>query len=86
MNVHHIPIGITFFYIEGLAQPIVDANAKEEKLATAKVTMFVNIFKDLCGMTTFGCLEVGPEDILRCSEVACEKAKELTNMIRESWA
>jgi exosome complex component RRP45 len=86
INVHHIPIAVTFFYIEGISDPIIDANAKEEKLSTAKVTMFVNIFKDLCGMTTFGCLEVESNEILECSEIAFEKAKEITELIRHRWA
>lgn len=86
INVHHIPIGVTFFYIEGISVPIIDANAKEEKLSTAKITMFINIFNDLCGMTTFGCLEIESTEILECTQIAFEKAKEITELIRHRWA
>ena len=60
LNVHHIPVCTTFYFLEGIDQPIVDANAKEEKLASSRLSICMNIFEDLCGMNTLGCLEVEP--------------------------
>jgi len=54
LNVHHIPVCTTFYYIPGIEEPIVDANSKEERLATARLSICMNIFEDVCGMQTLG--------------------------------
>lgn len=86
LNVHHIPICTTFYFIDGIEQPIIDANAKEEKLAKSRLSICMNIFEDLCGMSTLGCLEVDAQTIIQCSKIALTKTKELTNIIREGFA
>ena len=64
LNVHHIPVCTTFYFIEGVDQPIIDATSKEEKLAKSRLSMCVNIFEDLCGMTTLGSLDIEPDIII----------------------
>ena len=55
INVHHLPISTTFYFIPGVESgPIVDATAKEERLATARLSVCMNIFEDVCGMQTLG--------------------------------
>lgn len=54
INVHHIPVCTTFYYVAGVEEPIVDANAKEERLATARLSICMNVFEDVCGMQTLG--------------------------------
>mgnify|MGYP001578798614 CR=1 FL=1 len=45
INVHHIPVCVTFYYIGGIyTAPIIDVNAKEEKLSVARLSVFMNIF------------------------------------------
>ena len=65
MNVHHVPICTTFYFVGEYA--IVDANAKEEKLANSRLSICMNIFEDLCGMSTLGSLEVDPQNLLICT-------------------
>lgn len=60
MNVHHIPVCTSFYFIEDIENPIIDANAKEEKLSKSKVSICMNVFEDICGMITFGSLEIDP--------------------------
>jgi exosome complex component RRP45 len=60
VNVHHIPVCTTFYYIPSVPQPIIDATSKEERLATARLSICMNIFEDVCGMQTLGQLEVDP--------------------------
>ena len=86
LNVHHVPVCTTFYFIEGIDSPIVDANAKEEKLAKSRLSMCLNIFEDLCGMTTLGSLEIEPETIINCSRIALAKAKDLTRQARQAFA
>ena len=49
INVHHLPVCTTFFFIPGY-EAIVDANSKEERLATARLSICMNVFGDVCGM------------------------------------
>jgi exosome complex component RRP45 len=60
LNVHHVPVCSTFFFIPELSDPIVDAQSKEERLATARLSICVNIYEDICGMQTLGQMEVDP--------------------------
>lgn len=85
LNVHHTPVCVTFYYLEGLNQPIIDANSKEEKLSIARLSIIMNVFGDLCGMNTFGCLEVDAKEIKKRTEKALEETKRITNVIRGRW-
>ena len=67
INVHHLPVCTTFYFIgAGLAggaqalPPIVDACAKEERLATARLSICMNVFEDVCGMQTLGQMDIEP--------------------------
>jgi hypothetical protein len=46
----------------------------------------MNIFEDLCGMTTLGSLEVDPIIILDCSKVALQISKDVTRRVREAFS
>ena len=82
LNVHHIPVATTFYFINDVDQPIVDANAKEEKLAKSRLTICMNIFEDVCGMSSLGCLDTDPDAIIQCTKVALDKTKEVTKLVR----
>ncbi len=60
VNVHHLPICSTFYFIPKIDLPIVDACAKEERLATARLSVCMNIFEDVCGMQTLGQMDIEP--------------------------
>jgi exosome complex component RRP45 len=83
--VHHLPVSTTFFFIPGVEDPIVDANAKEERLATARLSICMNIYKDVCGMQTLGQMEVDAMQLIQCSKDALEIAKKTTELVRQAW-
>ena len=59
LNVHHIPISTTFYFLKDMPElPVLDVNSKEEKLSTSRLSIVMNIFEDICGMTTLGSLEM----------------------------
>ena len=60
VNVHHLPICTTFYFIPKVDAPIVDASAKEERLATARLSVCMNVFEDVCGMQTLGQMDIAP--------------------------
>jgi len=65
---------------------IIDANAKEEKLACAKLSIVMNVFEDVCGMQTLGQMTVDPFQLLNCSKLALKTTKEVTKIVRKAWA
>ena len=85
---HHIPVCTSFYFIEGISntRPIVDATAKEEKLAKSRLSICMNIFEDLCGMSTLGSLEVDPKMLLECTKTALHLSKEMTKKVRECFS
>jgi exosome complex RNA-binding protein Rrp42 (RNase PH superfamily) len=83
--VHHIPVCTSFYYIPGIEKPIVDANSKEERLATARLSICMNIFEDVCGVQTLGQMEVEPSQLIECAEEALEISKQVTLIVREAW-
>ena len=58
VNVHHLPICTTFYFMKDVSTPVLDVNSKEEMLCTARLSIVTNIFEDICGMTTMGALEI----------------------------
>lgn len=59
LNVHHIPICTTFYFLKDLPEnPVLDVTAKEEKLTTARLSIVMNTYEDICGMSSLGALEV----------------------------
>ena len=88
LNVHHIPVCTSFYFIDGVtaSKPIVDATAKEEKLAKSRLSICMNIFEDLCGMTTLGSLEVSPRILMACTKLALQLTKDLTRRLRDGYS
>ena len=82
---HHIPVCTSFYYIPGIDQPIVDANSKEERLATARLSICMNVFEDVCGVQTLGQMEVESTQLIECAEKALEISKKVTAIVREAW-
>ncbi len=88
LNVHHIPVCTSFFFMDGLpsTRPIVDATAKEEKLAKSRLSICMNIFEDLCGMATHGSLELDPRVLIECTKQALKISKDVTRRLREAFS
>ena len=76
----------TFYFIPKVDFPIVDACAKEERLATARLSICMNIFEDVCGMQTLGQMEIDSMQLLDCTRNALDIAKKTTRLIREAWS
>ena len=85
LNVHHLPICTTFYYIKDIETPILDVNAKEERLCSSRLSVVMNAYEDICGMTTLGSLELEQSQIFENMKVACAKTKFITNIIRDRW-
>ena len=59
LNVHHIPVSNTFYFLKDMPDlPVLDVTSKEERLSTSRLSIVMNVFEDICGMTTLGSLEI----------------------------
>ena len=85
INVHHLPVCTTFYFIPRISDPIVDASAKEERLATARLSICMNVFEDVCGMQTLGQMDIDPTQLLECTRDALAITKQTTKVIRQAW-
>ena len=85
LNVHHLPICTTFYYIKDIETPILDVNAKEERLCSSRLSIVMNAYEDICGMTTLGSLELEQAQVFENMKVALAKTKYITGIIRERW-
>jgi exosome complex RNA-binding protein Rrp42 (RNase PH superfamily) len=60
LNVHHLPVPTSFYFIRGFSEiPIVDPTTKEEKLSDSRLSIVVNSYEDICGITSLGSLNLG---------------------------
>ena len=85
LNVHHLPICTTFYYIKDNETPILDVNSKEERLCKSRYSIVMNAYEDICGMTTLGALDIDQSQVFENMKLALEKTKFITNLIRERW-
>ena len=60
LNVHHMPISTTFYFLKDRPNdPVLDVNAKEERLCVSRFSIAMNAYEDICGMCTLGALDMG---------------------------
>jgi exosome complex component RRP45 len=85
LNVHHIPVCTTFYFVPGISEPIVDAQSKEERLASARLSICVNVYEDICGMQTLGQMEVDPQQMVTSVRDSISIAKKTTALVRSAW-
>jgi len=83
INVHHMPIPITFYFIDNENNVILDPDLKEEKVTTSRNTVFINVFGDICGIHTQGVLSLSFPTYQECLSIAEKKAKAITLIMRE---
>jgi len=62
---------------------VVDPQWKEETVMKGRMTMILNIHKELCGVQKAGGVPLSMEQILDASKIAMVKVKELTEIIKD---
>jgi exosome complex RNA-binding protein Rrp42 (RNase PH superfamily) len=71
--------------VPGISEPIVDAQSKEERLASARLSICVNVYEDICGMQTLGQMEVDPQQMVTSVRDSISIAKKTTALVRSAW-
>lgn len=90
MNVHHVPICTTFYFLKDFPdEPVLDVNSKEEKLSVSRLSIAMNTYEDICGMASLGATEIEnrPDQmqLLKYMKIAMKKTKHITNIVRQRW-
>ncbi|XP_072171407.1 exosome complex component RRP45-like [Diadema setosum] len=84
LNIHHMPVCVTFaFYHQG-TYLLVDPTEKEEAVMEGTVVIGMNVHRELCTMQVTGSMLLLKEQILRCCKIAVVKVSELTDIIKQA--
>eukprot|EP01128_Nolandella_sp_AFSM9_P012875 TRINITY_DN9711_c0_g1_i1.p1 TRINITY_DN9711_c0_g1~~TRINITY_DN9711_c0_g1_i1.p1 ORF type:complete len:433 (+),score=123.16 TRINITY_DN9711_c0_g1_i1:107-1300(+) len=82
LSIHHMPLCVTFAIFQDGDVAIVDPNWKEERVMEGRITLILNIHKELCGVQKAGGVPLSPEAILKMAKIAMVKVKELTHILQ----
>lgn len=90
LNVHHMPICTTFYFLKDMPDnAILDVTAKEEILSVSRLSIVMNTYEDICGITTLGATEIDNQpdqrQLMDYMRLALKKTKLITNLIRTKW-
>ena len=83
MIVHHVPLSTTFALINATTC-ILDPLLVEEQVAQGTLTVTANKFGEICGVHKAGGIPIDQRLLLRCTELALERAKRLTSLLTSS--
>ena len=83
MIVHHVPLSTTFALLNATTC-IVDPLLSEEQVALGTLTVTANKFGEICGVHKAGGVPIDQRLLLRCTEIALERARRLTALITTS--
>lgn len=82
LNVHHIPICITFGFIDSCDKPIMDPGKLEEVILDGQLIMAMNSHSEICCAKMCG-VPVKFDQIMMCCNVANVKVTQITKKIQK---
>lgn len=82
LSILHQPLCVTFSYYEEGEIFLVDANLAEEQVRDAEVIVTMNRHGEVCQIAKYGGATVDPLALLNCTNVALQKVKDLSQLIR----
>jgi exosome complex component RRP45 len=93
LSLHHIPISISFCFVESTGKDTVDADDapivfmdptdREERITDGSMTFTFNSFRELCAVHKIGGAAIATTDVLRCANIAAARVAELTEFLQE---
>eukprot|EP01126_Amoeba_proteus_P034584 TRINITY_DN3451_c0_g1_i6.p1 TRINITY_DN3451_c0_g1~~TRINITY_DN3451_c0_g1_i6.p1 ORF type:complete len:418 (+),score=104.94 TRINITY_DN3451_c0_g1_i6:61-1314(+) len=89
LSIHHMPMCVTFAIFrseDGEEILVVDPTWKEEQVMEGKMTIIMNIHRELCGIQKSGGIPIHPAEILKATKIAVVKVEELTEVIKKAIA
>ena len=84
LNIHHIPISITFSLFDDGKYYLVDPNLVEELYADSQITIIINEHKEICSITMAGGQPVSDEIFMLLAQISAAKASDITQLIKQT--
>jgi len=84
LSIHHIPICVTFCFFKDGELMVVDPSYKEERIMEGKMTLTLNIHREVCCLQKGGGTPIPIETLLKCTKVASVKVAEITSIIQNA--
>jgi exosome complex component RRP45 len=85
LSIMHTPICLTFSFYHGGDVVLLDADHREEQVSEASMVLTANDF-EMCQIAKLGGITVDPLTLLRCTNAAVAKAKEINGFITQKLA
>lgn len=92
LSIHHYPLCVTFGLVQNAAETagehedaptlLADPSSAEEKILSGRLTLILNVHRELCGLHKPGGVPVPPKLILTAAKVGAVKVKELTAILQ----
>lgn len=78
--VHHVPLSTTFALLNATTC-VLDPLLAEERVALGTLTVTANKFGEICGVHKAGGVPLDQRVLLRCTDLALERARHITALL-----
>lgn len=80
LSLAHLPVSFSFTLVEG--NIFADGSAAEERVASSRITVTMNVYKELCSIHKPGGLGISEATLSGCVKVAEQRVKEANAWLR----
>ena len=84
LNIHHMPLCITFAFFHGNDCIAVDPTHQEEAVMDSKLIMGLNRHREICTIQFTGGVTLKVDQIMRCCNIALVKADQIIKLIQQT--
>ncbi|KJE88989.1 polymyositis/scleroderma autoantigen 1 [Capsaspora owczarzaki ATCC 30864] len=84
LSVHHMPLCVTFAFLDDGEHMVVDPTFQEERVAEGYLIVAMNIHREVCAVHKHGSVLLDASQISRCTKIAAIKVAEMTELLQKS--
>eukprot|EP01016_Furgasonia_blochmanni_P042452 TRINITY_DN5640_c0_g1_i14.p1 TRINITY_DN5640_c0_g1~~TRINITY_DN5640_c0_g1_i14.p1 ORF type:complete len:506 (-),score=90.52 TRINITY_DN5640_c0_g1_i14:1208-2686(-) len=86
LSIHHIPLTQTFAFFDKSESVVLDPSKNEEEIMEGRITVSMNVYKDICGIHKPGGASLSPEIIIKLVDVCSTRVVNFTSTVRQLLA
>lgn len=84
LNIHHMPLCITFAFFHGNDCIAVDPTHQEEAVMDSKLIMGLNRHREICTIQFTGGVTLKVDQVMRCCNIALVKADQIIKLVQQT--
>eukprot|EP00731_Ephydatia_muelleri_P023111 Em0015g694a len=84
LNVHHMPLCVTFAFFQDGNTFLVDPTFQEERVMNGRLIFGLNIHKEICALQMIGGVSISPDEVIKYAKIATVKCTELTEVVKSA--